>query len=186
MHATRQQTPVIGEDHFHSIFTHSRDAILLLDVERDTIVEANPRAAELLGYDPNELVGLSVSAIHPNEMDRLRRFAGSVARTGSGWTDELTCTTKSSVTLPAEISASAVDVEGRRLVLAIVRDVTARHRVEEGRARLVRGFSHDVKNPLAPPTDVSSSCGTASWERYRPSRRRPSRRCAGRSGARWT
>lgn len=148
MQATQDQTPTIGQDHFRSIFTHSQDAILLLDVERDRIVEANPRAAELLGYGPEELIGLSVSAIHPDEMDRLRRFAGSVAESGSGWTDELTCATKSSARLPAEISASAVNVDGRRLVLAIVRDLTARRQVEEGRARLVRGFTHDVKNPL--------------------------------------
>lgn len=143
MHTSQQQSPVLAQDHFRLIFTHSQDAILLLDVERDLIAEANPRAAELLGYERDELVGTSVSTIHPDEMVRLRRFAAAVAQKGSGWTDALSCTTKSSGKLPAEISASAVEVDGRRLVLAMVRDVTVRQRIEESRARLVRGFTHD-------------------------------------------
>jgi PAS domain S-box-containing protein len=176
MHALDNQVPAVGADHFRSIFLHAQDAILLLDVESDRIVEANPRAAAILGYDRQALLRTPISAIHPDEMTRLTRFAGTVVKTGAGWTDELRCTTSSGQTLPAEISASAVEVQGRRLVLAMVRDTTDRQRleaerrsllererkareeaehrrellerVEQSRARLIRGFTHDVKNPL--------------------------------------
>jgi PAS domain S-box-containing protein len=176
MHALDNQVPAVGADHFRSIFLHAQDAIFLLDVESDRIVEANPRAAAILGYDREQLLQTPISAIHPDEMERLARFADTVVQSGTGWTDELSCTTSSRAVLPAEISASVVDVHGRRLILAMVRDITARRlqeaerrsllerereareeaehrrelleRVEQSRARLIRGFTHDVKNPL--------------------------------------
>jgi PAS domain S-box-containing protein len=176
MQFTAPRIPVVGHDHFRLIFMHSQDAILLLDIDANRIVEANPRAAEILGYELEKLLETPVSAIHPDEMAGLRRFAAGVIESASGWTDELTCTTRLCDRIPAEISASAVEVDGRVLVLAMIRDITARRRadaekellvereraarrdaedrqallerVEQSRARLVRGFAHDVKNPL--------------------------------------
>ena len=60
-------------------------------------------------------VTLPVSALHPDDMSRLRLFAGSVARQGVGWTDELTYLTRLEQRIPTEASASLCRLDGSRL-----------------------------------------------------------------------
>lgn len=57
-----------AEDLYRKIFDHSNDAIFVIDHERDTIVDANPRACDMLGYPRDELLSIPISAIHPQEM----------------------------------------------------------------------------------------------------------------------
>ena len=116
---------------FRKIFDHSNDAIFILDPEHDKIVEVNPRASDLLGYVRNDFLSMPISAIHPEEMPKLRAFARSVLDQGAGWTDELSCLTRSGGTLPAEISASTLEVGEQVYMIAMVRDITDRKRAEE-------------------------------------------------------
>ena len=120
-----------SEERFRKIFDHSNDAIFAIDPARDKILDINPRACSMLGYSREELLSTPITAIHPNEMPELLAFAQSVFDKGSGWTHELTCLTKSGTTLPAEISASVIDIAGRTCMIALVRDVSDRKRAEE-------------------------------------------------------
>ena len=131
-----------AEDLYRKIFDHSNDAILVIDPERDTIVDANPRACDMLGYTRDELLSVPISAIHPQEMAVLQAFAESVFLNGHGWTNELSCMTKSGQQLPAEISASSIEVSqeysnagpgtvsGTKHIIAMVRDITERRQAE--------------------------------------------------------
>ena len=96
------------EEHYRKIFDYSHDGIFVIDPERDEILEANHAACGMLEYTREELLVLSISTIHPKEMDQLQTFAGSVLEEGKAWTDKLTCTTKSGQVLPVEISASHI------------------------------------------------------------------------------
>ncbi len=120
-----------SEERFRKIFDHSNDAIFVIDPAQDKILDVNSTACDMLGYSRNELLSTPISAIHPNEMPQLLAFAESVVERGSGWTDELTCLTKSGETLPAEISASVFEVGGTRCVLALVRNIAERKRAEK-------------------------------------------------------
>ncbi len=102
----------------------------MIDPAHDRILEANATACRMLGYSHAELLATAVSAIHPDEMPQLLEFTRSVLDEGSAWTDELTCLTKAGDKLPAEISASAIEIEGRRCVLAMARIIAARQRAE--------------------------------------------------------
>jgi len=113
------------------IFNYSNDAIFVIDPERDQIVEVNPRACGLLGYSRDELLSMPISAIHSQEMPRLLAFARSVFDEGRGWTNELTCLTKTGLNLPSEISASVIETRGRKCLIAFVRDISERKRLEE-------------------------------------------------------
>ncbi len=124
-----------SEERFRKIFEHSNDAIFVIDPAEDEIVETNQRASEMLGYTQEELLSTPISAIHPDEMPRLLAFSESVFKQGSGWTDELSCLTKSGELLPAEISASVIDLIGRTCIIALVRDVSQRKRAEEALQR---------------------------------------------------
>ncbi len=118
------------EEPFRKIFDHSNDGIFVVDPDRDEIVDVNFKASEMLGYTCEEFLSMPMSAIHPDEMPRLRAFAKSVSENGAGWTNELTCLTKSAGKLATEISASLIDISGRTCMIAMVRDITARKRAE--------------------------------------------------------
>ena len=124
--ATEFHAAVASEERFRKIFNHANDAAFVLDPARDAILDVNPRACRLLGYSREELLALPLSAIHPDEMPRFRAFAQTVLDEGSGWTDDLTCLTKAGERVPAEISASTVEINGAPCVVAWVRDVRTR------------------------------------------------------------
>ncbi|MAG13353.1 MAG: hypothetical protein CMN78_02025 [Spirochaetales bacterium] len=109
---------------FHSIFDDSHDGIFVIDPERDEILEANRAACHMLEYTREELLSAPISTIHPKGMSKLETFTDSVLDKGKGWTDELTCISKSGQLLPVEISASRIGIDERNCVLASVRDVT--------------------------------------------------------------
>ena len=146
-----------SEERYRKVFLHSNDAILVIDPDRDAIMDANPKACELLAFARDELLKLSISAIHPTEMPALQTFARSVMREGHGWTNELSCLTKTGRSAPAEISASTAEFAGRRCIIAMVRDITERqqaahaHRelaVMEERTRLAREIHDSIAQGL--------------------------------------
>ena len=144
-----------SEERFHKIFDHSNDAIFIVDPTRDVILDVNPRACRMLGYSREELLSLPLSAIHPDEMPQLKVFAQSVFEHGKGWTDELTCLTKSNEVLPSEISASIIDLGGKTCMIALVRDVTERKQAEEALVHLA-SFPEHNPNPVV-ETDLNGN-----------------------------
>ena len=146
-----------SEERYRKVFDRSNDAIFVIDPERDAILDANPKACIMLGYSRQTLLSSSISSIHPNEMPALRSFAQSVMQTGQGWTDELTCRTKTGLYLPAEISASNIEFAGRPCIIAMIRDITERKQAEdaqrelavlEERARLAREIHDSIAQGL--------------------------------------
>ena len=133
------------EELYQAVFDHSNDAIFVINPAEDCIVDANPRACAMLGYTREELLSLPISAIHPNEMAALQAFAQSVFENSRGWTNELSCRTKNGEFLPAEISASSIQithpvalsqsVEGHHII-AMVRDITERRQAEAAEREL--------------------------------------------------
>ncbi|MGH6636706.1 MAG: hypothetical protein ACRED0_11465 [Gammaproteobacteria bacterium] len=57
-------------------------------------------------------------------------FTECVLQQGHGWTDELSCRTSSGECLPAEISASVIEVGGKNCIIAMVRNIAERKRLE--------------------------------------------------------
>ncbi|ESA33174.1 pas domain s-box [Leptolyngbya sp. Heron Island J] len=154
------------EQRFRKIFEGSNDAIFVIDPSQDQILEANPRATKLLNYSRQELLNsIKISQVHPDEMPKLIAFTSDVFRNGQGWTDELTCLTKTKHKLAAEISAAPIDFDGRQCILAMVRDISTRKRLNAERKRaeanaqkalshlaevgeLASMIVHEIRNPL--------------------------------------
>ncbi len=149
----------VSETKFRRIFEASNDAIFVIDPERDQIVEVNPQAAEMLGYSQEELLTkVSVSDVHPDEMPALQAFSQQVLTEGKGWTNELTCLTRWGTKLPAEISAAPIECNGRRCILAMVRNMSDRIRAQREMMRMLEQLAevgeltamivHEIRNPL--------------------------------------
>jgi PAS domain S-box-containing protein len=113
------------------IFQHSNEAIFLIDLARDKILEVNPKACQLLQYEARELLSLPISTLYPHQKSRLTTFAQTVSDQGQGRTDELYCLTRSGDFLDVEISASTIQIEGRSCLLMLVNDVSNYKQLEK-------------------------------------------------------
>lgn len=112
------------------IFEFSNDGIFVLSLDDNSIIEVNPAATKMLGFSREELLTMSISDIHPREMDLLEEFANRVLVKGAGWTNELTCKTKSKKLLFVEISASIIIMDNQKYLISIVRNISGRKQME--------------------------------------------------------
>ncbi len=109
--------------------------MLVVDDE-GVVVLANPKALELFGYGADELLGQSVDLLVPQPFRgvHVQHRRGYMAQPhsrpmGSGL--DLRGKRKAGEELPVEISLSPVETQGRRHIIAIIRDVSERRRVSE-------------------------------------------------------
>lgn len=112
------------------IFEFSNDGIFVLSLDDNSIIEVNPAVTKMLGFSREELLSMSISDIHPREMDLLEEFANRVLVKGAGWTNELTCKTKSKKLLFVEISASIIIMDNQKYLISIVRNISGRKQME--------------------------------------------------------
>jgi len=134
-----------SEESFRKIFDHSNDAIFVVDPADERIVDVNNRACQMLGYDCDEVHALRLTDIHPDDIDALRAFGRKVAEEGAGWTIELSSVTKSGERVPAEMSASMIRLGDRDYLIALVRDISERKRVEEELRRANERMNADLE-----------------------------------------
>lgn len=114
---------------YDTLLETAPDAIFVVDAEEGTLLEVNEAAGELLGRPREELRGLHQSELHPpEERERYERiFAEHAESRGVIHDDrELYVVHADGHEIPVEISAGPVELDGRRLVQAIFRDLTER------------------------------------------------------------
>ncbi len=132
---------------FVRFFEELYDPALVIDAASGEILVANQAAIAFLGYSPEELGQLTPSDIHPHELPRLEAFLAAVQAHGRWAGDDLSCRTKAGQRVPAEVRATALELDGRPCIVALIRD-----RRQDRLARLgasLRRVMHDLRNTLA-------------------------------------
>jgi PAS domain S-box-containing protein len=119
-----------AEREYRSLFEHAQDGILVLSVNGEQVLAANPRACELYGYAREELVGMSLEAVS-TDVEAGRRqvkgtFAGGVPRRF-----EVEQVRSDGRRIRVEMTATPVEYRGGPALLLINRDVTGRAHTEE-------------------------------------------------------
>jgi PAS domain S-box-containing protein len=127
----REERHSEARERFQKTFEHSNVAILLTDVERNAIVDCNPATTDLLGYTRTELKSMTVSDLHPDNFEEIDAFAATVIENGHGRADEMTCYTKNGEPITVDISAAAIELNGRNHLISHLRDISDRKQYRE-------------------------------------------------------
>jgi two-component system cell cycle sensor histidine kinase/response regulator CckA len=128
-----------SEARFRGLFEQAADAIFVLD-NKGRIVDANRRACHCLGYTSAELTQMTMA-----ELDAGSRFVD--LGPGETFTAENWYRRKDGTEFPVEIRYAALEEGGRRLKLALVRDVTRRRSAEKAlreREELLRNIIANI------------------------------------------
>jgi len=105
-----------------NVVTTSFDAVLVLS-EDGVIESANPAATRIFGYDADELVSRPVEALIPDLADPPSGGDAGRYTWGPG---EATGRRKDGSVFPVDLVVNGMTVDGRRLLVAILRDITRR------------------------------------------------------------
>jgi two-component system cell cycle sensor histidine kinase/response regulator CckA len=112
-----------SEARFRGLFEHAADAIFLLE-SGGRIVDANRQACESVGYTRGELTALKITDLDAGA--RSVEIEPGQTLTADNWYRR-----KDGTHFPVEVRLAVLDADGRRLKLAMVRDVTRRQRAEQ-------------------------------------------------------
>ncbi|MFH1196871.1 MAG: PAS domain S-box protein [bacterium] len=115
-----------------AIFESASDGILLAVAESGRFIRGNAAICRMLGYSHEELQGLSVADIHPAEhLDYVRAQFERQARGEITLIADIHIKRKDGTVFTADVNAAPLELEGRRHVVGIFRDITDRKLAEE-------------------------------------------------------
>jgi two-component system, cell cycle sensor histidine kinase and response regulator CckA len=153
----------LSEQRFKSLFDNAGDAVLISD-EQGHLLDANRTACERLGYTREELLTMKASDIDTPTF--AAGFADRAARLLERGivTFESEHLARDGSVIPSEITATVIELDGKRAFLALAHDLTERKQAEaekaaledqlrqaqkmEGIGRLAGGIAHDFNNLL--------------------------------------
>ncbi|MFN4290902.1 MAG: CHASE domain-containing protein [Permianibacter sp.] len=136
----------------NAIIDNVADAILTVASD-GTVLQANPAAARLFGYEDESMIGSTLQQLLPavpqEQLQALLRDASqSAGQTTTTPLRELEGRRKNQTSVPIEMALSVLPQAEPETFIAVCRDVTARRRVDRLKREFVATVSHELRTPL--------------------------------------
>lgn len=135
VHRSRSATEAAlrdSEEKYRLLMLHANDGIVIADVETGAMLEVNRKIEELTGLPAEQLIGKSLSMLHPrNDDNRYRKLIDDALTNGKALSGDLFILHRDGRNIPVEVSTSIVSLGDKKIVQSIFRDVTRRLLAEE-------------------------------------------------------
>ena len=158
-----------SEIKYRQIHSTAFDAILIAD-RHDRLVECNPSARKMFGYETGDMVGMNIRELMPEKYrerhtSKVHHFLKTGVSTSMNRVLEMEGLKKDGTIFPIEIVLNTFIIAGERYFTGMIRDITERKRSEEEKdliqtrlnqsqkmeaiGRFSGGIAHDFNNILS-------------------------------------
>ena len=124
----------LSEANYRLLFSAESDAIIIVDATKRQIVDANEAASRLYGYSKAELIGREatvISAEPEKSLEHIDEVASGESPYISPGPIQRLHKTKDGTVFPVEISSGSYILQDRKMVCAIIRNISKRKKAEE-------------------------------------------------------
>jgi len=120
------------EEKFRKIFDNAKYGIMLVDLENRQISMVNPEFCKMLGYENKEIIGVEISAIHPEKdlvwvIDEFEKHINA----GGGASSEIPVKRKDGSVFVADINSTIVKIEDKQFIAGFFHDISDRKKAEK-------------------------------------------------------
>jgi len=153
-----------NELRYRALFECAQDGIFLFDADTGQFIEVNDAFQRMFGYSPQQIARMTIFDLPQDSAENIRRNIQRVLQHGYWQLGERTYRRADGSLLQVEGYASLLNLQNRRYIMAVARDITERKRSEEERQRmreqleqarkmetigtLAAGVAHDFNNLL--------------------------------------
>lgn len=120
-----------SEAMYSALVENTTDGIVI--IQDDVLKFINTASVELVGYTPEELMGLEfINLVAPEHRETvMKRYSDRLEGIDVPSIYETSLLRKDGTTLPVEVNAALIDYEGRPADLVFIRDITERKKMEK-------------------------------------------------------
>ncbi|GBC97041.1 Sensor kinase CckA [bacterium HR16] len=153
-----------NELRYRALFECAQDGIFLFDADTGRFIEVNGAFLRMFGYSPEQIAQMTIFDLPEDSEENIRRNIQRVLQHGYWQLGERTYRCADGSLLQIEVYASLLNLQDRRYIMAVARDITERKRSERERQRmreqleqarkmetvgtLAAGIAHDFNNLL--------------------------------------
>src|SRR5215213_1216372 len=138
-----------SEGEYRNIFEAASDGLVIYDIEKDSVVEANRAACEMHGYPRQEFIRLKAADLMLPESYTLFREQARAARPNSVFEALMVHVRRDGSPFHVEVRLSAINYRGRPCLLSILRDVSRRIQTEKTLGRQIKTQMREQATLLA-------------------------------------
>jgi PAS domain S-box-containing protein len=143
---TDRRGPGETDEKYRVLFNQSRDGIALIDLKTGLIVDCNKQFENLSGRDLRQLKKTDIWKLRPPaKVKTAKKKFLEIKKSGWGGSAELEFQKPDGEIIPVEFVSRVVKIQGKKLILSAVRDITPRKRAEAALQKLTQDLGERVK-----------------------------------------
>jgi len=124
----------MSEERYRTLFDLAADCLMILDLD-GTIRDINRTGLEQRGYTREEMVGMHITRLDPPEFAaKVPKRLDDIEKGGAVF--ESAHLRKDGTSMPVEINAKVIELDGRKVFFSVIRDISGRRTAEQRIAQL--------------------------------------------------